>query len=187
MTEAKDKLAERRKQTRSGIYIPLAQRKKLTFRQLKEEYERVQKGEPYFEKPRKYYLKILENFLGKEKRLYQITPLDIEKFKTKRKETLVRGKQIVKVKTTVREGMTLKEKVVTQTWKPRSDISVNRELETFRTILNKAVEWGWLEKNPFERFKRRPVRPPHPLGGVARVAPYSSRRHPPALPQELGR
>ncbi|MGD0918810.1 MAG: hypothetical protein ABSB22_20380 [Thermodesulfobacteriota bacterium] len=29
------------------------------------------------------------------------------------------------------------------------------------------------------RFER-PVRPPHPLGGVATVAPYSSRRHPPA-------
>ena len=29
------------------------------------------------------------------------------------------------------------------------------------------------------RFER-PVRPPHPLGGVAKVAPYSSRRHPPA-------
>ena len=29
------------------------------------------------------------------------------------------------------------------------------------------------------RFER-PVRPPHPLGGVTKVAPYSSRRHPPA-------
>ena len=35
------------------------------------------------------------------------------------------------------------------------------------------------------RFER-PVRPPHPLGGVARVAPYSSRQHPPALPQSVG-
>src|SRR3989304_5639308 len=35
------------------------------------------------------------------------------------------------------------------------------------------------------RFER-PVRPPHRLGGVPKVAPYSSRRHPPALPQEFG-
>jgi len=35
------------------------------------------------------------------------------------------------------------------------------------------------------RFER-PVQPPHPLGGVPRVAPYSSRRHPPALPQSVG-
>jgi hypothetical protein len=33
---------------------------------------------------------------------------------------------------------------------------------------------------------RNVLRPPHPLGGVPRVAPYSSRRHPPALPQEFG-
>ena len=31
-----------------------------------------------------------------------------------------------------------------------------------------------------------PVRPPHPLGGVPRVAPYSSQRHPPALSQSVG-
>jgi len=122
---------------------------------LREEYEKVRKGEPYFEKSRKYYLKILEDFLGKGKRLYQITPLDIEQFKAKRKETLVKGKQIVEVKTTVHEGKTIKKKeVVDQLWKTRSDISVNRELETFRTLLNKAVEWGWMEQNPFDRFKK---------------------------------
>ena len=36
------------------------------------------------------------------------------------------------------------------------------------------------------RFER-PVRPAHQLAGVPKVAPYSSRRHPPALPQELSR
>ncbi len=147
--ETQEKLAERRRHAKSGIYIPLAQRKKFTFGQLREEYEKVQKGEPYFEKSRKYYLKILEDFLGKGKKLYQITPLDIEQFKAKRKETLVKGKQIVEVRTTVHEGKPVKEKVVVgQLWKTRSDISVNRELETFRTILNKAVEWGWMEKTP---------------------------------------
>lgn len=130
LTEAREKLEERRKQARSGVYISLAQRRKITLGQLKEEYEKVQKGESYFEKSRKYYLEILEDFFGKERRLYQITPLDIEKFKTKRKETK------------------------TQHGKDRSDISVNRELETFRHMLNKAVEWGWLEKNPFDRFKK---------------------------------
>jgi integrase len=130
LTEAREKLEEKRKQARSGVYISLAQRRKITLEQLKEEYEKVQKGESYFEKSRKYYLKIFENFFRKDKRLYQITPLDIEKFKTKRKDTK------------------------TQHEKDRSAISVNRELETFRHMLNKAVEWGWLEKNPFDRFKK---------------------------------
>lgn len=130
LTEAREKLEERRKQARTGVYISLAQRRKITLGQLKEEYEKVQKGESYFEKSRKYYLEILEDFFGKERRLYQITPLDIEKFKTKRKETK------------------------TQHRKDRSDVSVNRELETFRHMLDKAVEWGWLEKNPFDRFKK---------------------------------
>jgi len=130
LTEARGELEERRKQARSGVYISLAQRRKITFGQLKEEYEKVQKGESYFEKSRKYYLEIFEDFFGKDRRLYQITPLDIEKFKTKRKETK------------------------TQHGKDRSDISVNRELETFRHMLNKSIEWGWLEKNPFDRFKR---------------------------------
>ncbi len=130
LTETREKLEERRRQARSGVNISLAQRKKFTLGQLKEEYEKVEKGKPYFEKSRKYYLKILQDFFEKDKKLYQITPLDIEKFKTKRKDTK------------------------TQHGKERSDISVNRELQTFRRILNKAVEWGWLEKNPFERFKR---------------------------------
>lgn len=39
-------------------------------------------------------------------------------------------------------------------WNPRSDISANGELETLRHIQNKAVERGWMEKSPFDRFKR---------------------------------
>ena len=128
--EAKDKLAERRNQAKNGIYLSLSQRRKISLGQLKEEYEKVQKGESYFEKARKYYLKTIEDFFGSGRKLYQITPLDIEKFKVSRKETK------------------------TQHGKERSDISVNRELETFRHMLNKAVEWGWLEKNPFDRFKK---------------------------------
>ena len=35
----------------------------------------------------------------------------------------------------------------------RSDVSVNRELEVLRHMLNKAVEWAMLDENPFNRFK----------------------------------
>lgn len=128
--EAQEKLAERKAQAKSGNYLSTAQKRRFTFAHLKEEYEKIQKGEPYFEKSRKYYLDILQNFFGKEKRLYQITPLDIEKFKSERKDT------------------------PTQHGKVRCEVSVNRELETLRHLLNKALEWGWLDKNPFDRFKK---------------------------------
>lgn len=128
--EARQKLEERRTQAKSGNYMSLVQRRKVTFGQLKDEYEKVQKGESYFEKSRKYYLKIFEDFFGKDRRLYQISPLDIERFKTTRKETK------------------------TQHGKDRSEVSVNRELETLRHMFNKAAEWGWMEKNPFDRFKK---------------------------------
>jgi len=36
----------------------------------------------------------------------------------------------------------------------RSDVAVNRELETLRHMLNKAIEWEMLDMNPFDRFKK---------------------------------
>jgi integrase len=35
-------------------------------------------------------------------------------------------------------------------------VAVNRELETLRHMFNKAVEWGMMEKNPFDKF-REPI------------------------------
>ena len=71
---------------------------------------------------------IIKDFFG-EKRLYQISPLDVESYKKQRKETPTRAK------------------------KPRSDVAVNRRLETLRHIFNKAVEWGMMEKNLFDKFR----------------------------------
>jgi integrase len=34
-------------------------------------------------------------------------------------------------------------------------VAVNRELETLRHMFNKAVEWGMMEKNPFDKFRDR--------------------------------
>ena len=126
--EARKKLEERRAIAKGGGYESLANGRKVTFAQLVQKYREMQKGEAYFEKTRKYYLNIFLFFFGTRK-LCQIIPLDIEDFKKKRKET------------------------PTQHGKERSRISVNRELETLRHILNKAVEWGMLEENPFSRFK----------------------------------
>ena len=109
----------------------MSSKKKITFEQLAEKYEEMQKGETYFDKTRKYYIPIIKTFFG-EKRLYQISPLDVETYKKQRKETPTRAR------------------------KPRSEVAVNRELETLRHMFNKAVEWGMMEKNPFDKF-REPI------------------------------
>jgi integrase len=133
--EARQKLEERRALAKGGD-ISLTDRKKFTFGQLKDKYEEIEKGEPYFEKSRKYYLDIFQAFFEPKdergnriaKKLYKISTLDIEQFKAERKATL------------------------TQHGKERSGISVNRELQTLRHILGKAKVWGWIEKNPFLAF-----------------------------------
>jgi len=125
--EARQKLEERRSMAKGGDYGSATNRRKITFEQLLQKYADIQKGEPYFERTRKYYLNILLGFFATRK-LRQITPLDIEDFKKKRKDT------------------------PTQHGKERSGVSVNRELETLRHIFNKAVEWGMMDRNPFNRF-----------------------------------
>jgi len=128
LSEAQEELQKKRA---GGNYQSLASKRKITFKQLAEKYEEMQKGETYFEKTRKYYIKIIKDFF-KEKRLYQISPLDVETYRKQRKETPTRAK------------------------KPRSEVAVNRELETLRHVFNKAVEWGMMEKNPFDKF-REPI------------------------------
>lgn len=147
--DAQTKLAEKKELAKKGVVI----NRKITFKQLIEKYKEVQKGERYFEKTKKYYMKILEDFFADTK-VYRITPLDIESFKQKRKQTPVRGKSIIQREEVIRDGKTVKEKKIIPTWKPRSDTTVNRELQTLRHILSKAVEWGMLSRNPFDQFNQ---------------------------------
>jgi len=126
LSEAQEKLAEKRAMAGNGS--PVANRKKITFDQLAAKYQEIQKGEPYFEKTRKYYIEILKGYF-KGRRLYQITPLDVEIYKKERKNTPTRAKR------------------------ERSEVAVNRELETLRHVFNKGVEWGMMEKNPFDKFR----------------------------------
>ena len=139
LTEARKKLEERRAMAKAG-HDSIIIRKKITFEQLAVKYSEVQKGERYFEKAQKYYVPILKEFF-KGKKLYQITPLDIEEFKNLRKNTPTRAGKI------------------------RSEVAVNRELETLRSMLNKAKEWNWLEENPFNKFQK-PILFPESEGRV---------------------
>lgn len=128
LQEVREKLAEVHNQVRKGDFV--ANRKRFTFGDLKEKYEEIYTGEAYFENWRKYYLKILQEFFGNV-RLFQISPYDLERYRKIRKETL------------------------TQHGKERSGVSVNREMECLRHLLNKGVEWGMLQTSPFDRFKNK--------------------------------
>src|SRR5665647_3209954 len=63
-------------------------------------------------------------------RLSEISYLDLETYRNRRKATPTRA------------------------GKPRTDSTVNREISTLRHMLNKAVEWGMLENNPFNKGSR---------------------------------
>jgi len=89
--DARKKLEERRTLAKSGGYESLANKRKITFGQLVKKYAEIQKGERYFEKTRKYYLKPLMDVFGDNK-LYQITPLDIEDFKRSERKLQPNGK-----------------------------------------------------------------------------------------------
>jgi integrase len=149
LTKARTKLEERRALAKKGIVI----QKRITFRKLAQEYVKLYGEKPSYERSQKYFIgywekegdepqdwkdmSLTEHF--GDYKVFQITPQDIEQFRKKRKDTPVRGKWDQEKKA--------------HSEKERSEVTVNRELEILRHMLNKAVEWGWLDENPFKRFK----------------------------------
>jgi len=129
--DAQRRLAEVKRLAKTGTVLSASEKRKITFEKLKEKYCELQKGKRSFETSEKYFINAISQYF-KDKKLCQITPIEIEEFKKQRKETPTRGGG------------------------ERSEISVNRELEVLRHMLNKAVEWGWLEENPFSKF-REPI------------------------------
>ena len=128
LTEAQQELQRHRNMAWSGNFLSMSGRNKVTFTDLAEKYRELQKGEIYFEKTRRFYVNTVEEFFTGRK-IYQISPLDIEDYKKKRKARATKWKKV------------------------RSDVAVNRELETLRHMLNKALEWGMLAENPFNKFR----------------------------------
>lgn len=124
--EARKKLEERR--AKKGQSISLVALKRKTFNDLADEYEKNSANDPYFRNTRKYYLKTFRDHFG-ETRLREIGPLELDKLKTQRKSTLTRFER------------------------ERSDIAVNREMQTLNHMFNKALLWGWMERNPFKDFR----------------------------------
>ncbi len=112
---------------------------KFTFRELAAEYKKIEMVEPVYsngfkiegkrslDSMRYYLAALLEHFAAKPIR--NLKPSEIEFFKNKR------------LKQWTRQG------------KPRKIASVNRELALLRTMLNFAVQNGWLIQNPFTKTK----------------------------------
>jgi integrase len=76
-----------------------------------------------------FVIKELRETFG-DKKLAQITYLDMETYRNRRKATPLNS------------------------GKPRAEASVNYEMAVFAHILSKAVEWGLLENSPFKKGKR---------------------------------
>jgi integrase len=102
---------------------------KLTFNDLAERYVENYRSQRCFSRLKYYlvdeYLRVFGN-----RRLSEITYLDLETYHNRRKATPTRA------------------------GKTRSDATINREMSTLRHMLNKAVEWGMLEISPFTKGSR---------------------------------
>lgn len=101
----------------------------VTFNDLADRYVEKFGTQRAFNTSKRYLLAVVKDHFGAQ-RLSQITYLDLETYRNKRKATPARG------------------------GKPRTDASVNREMALISHMLGKAVEWGMLEASPFKKGKR---------------------------------
>jgi integrase len=112
---------------REGRYHDVFDVKKETqvaFNDLADRYVENYRGQKCFSRL-KYYLMVEYRAAFGDRRLSEISYLDLETYRNRRKAT------------------------PTRTGKPRTDSTVNRQISTLRHMLNKAVEWGMLEISPF--------------------------------------
>lgn len=101
----------------------------VTFDELAERYVENFGTQKAFATSKRYLLAVVKNHFG-GKLLSQISYLDLETYRNKRKATPAMGN------------------------KPRSDASVNREMALIGHMLAKAAEWGMIEASPFKKGKR---------------------------------
>jgi integrase len=119
--EAEEYLGKRLKEIRDGKFRETPVRP-VFFDELADLYEKQAKGKRSYHNE-KYYIKTVRGYFG-ERVISELTALDVEKFQTERKETPTRAKKV------------------------RSGATVNREMACLGAMLNKAVLWELIPKNP---------------------------------------
>jgi predicted DNA-binding WGR domain protein len=100
-----------------------------TFNDLAARYTENFGTQKAFRASKRYLLAVVQEHFG-ERCLSEITYLDLETYRNRRKATPAKGS------------------------KPRTDASVNREMALISHMIGKAVEWGMLETSPFKKGKR---------------------------------
>lgn len=133
--EAEAALGKIKGEIREGKFFDRSKVKHTPFDDLADEYEKIAKAKKSYHVEKTYIQRVREFFSGRV--LSELTALDVERFKNKRKETPTRGEHP----------------------RMRSGTAVNRELATLRAMLNKAVQWEMIERNPARGVKMFPEPP----------------------------
>jgi integrase len=100
-----------------------------TFDKLADEYVENYGAQKSYQSFKRHAVRYLREAFG-EKRLKDLSYLDLETYRNKRKATPLASGKI------------------------RTDATVNREMSALKHMLNKAVEWGMLEVSPFRKGSR---------------------------------
>jgi len=107
-------------------YLEISKASTTTFDELKKKYEENFSHQRSYEKSKCFNVAVLENeFKGRI--LGNISYYDLESYRNKLRSTLTKHGTV------------------------RKDSSVNRVMACLRHMLSKAVEWGMLDRNPFEK------------------------------------
>jgi integrase len=123
------KVVAAKKEGRYHDVFDVKRETRITFNELADRYVENFGNQRCFSRL-KYYLVDEYRAIFGDRRLSEISYLDLETYRNRRKATLTRA------------------------GKPRTDATVNREISTLRHMLNKAVEWGMLETSPFDKGSR---------------------------------
>jgi integrase len=114
-------------------YLEIAKATTTTFDELLEKYKENFKHQRSFHRSKRFMIDDLEEtFRGRV--LSSISYLDLETYRNRLRETFTRYRRL------------------------RADASVNRVLACLRHMFSKAVEWGMIDRNPFDRGRSLQLR-----------------------------